>query len=52
MNITDWVKREIEIACARDGQGGSMRIIKQGRPKATKNILRFRYYRCGFNPHA
>ena len=24
-----------------------MRIIKQGRPKATKNILRFRCYRCG-----
>ena len=25
----------------------SMRIIKQGRPKATKNILRFRCCRCG-----
>ena len=24
-----------------------MRIIKQGRPKATKNILRFRCCRCG-----
>ena len=29
-----------------DGEG-SMRIIKQGRPKATKNILRFRCCRCG-----
>ena len=39
-------KREIEIACARE-RGGGMRIIKQGRPKATKNILRFRCCRCG-----
>ena len=32
---------------AKMDKEGSMRIIKQGRPKATKNILRFRCCRCG-----
>ena len=40
-------RKLLPILRREDGRGGSMRIIKQRRPKATKNILRFRCCRCG-----